>query len=153
MPKTKRKAVLRKNVRIPEPLVDEVDGIVRKRGLYINRQQFIESAIREKVEKFRLVEEREATAEVLSREVDEEFLVHVKETFLAHTIISIVKEGTLPASHLDVKQFEERVRQFLKKTVELEGREITRKRLDELTGELLEYHKRVVEGLGLMRQH
>lgn len=108
--------------------MDEVDGIVRKRGLYVNRQQFIESVIREKVEKLRLVEDREAMAEVLSQEVDDAFLVHVKETFLAHVIIGIVKEGTLPTSHLDVKQFEERVRQFIKKTVELEGRKITKKR-------------------------
>jgi len=56
MPKTKRGSVPRKNIRIPKPLVDEVDRIVRECGLYLNRQQFIESAIREKVEKFRLVE-------------------------------------------------------------------------------------------------
>jgi len=53
MPKTKCGAVPRKNVRIPTPLMDEVDGIVQDCGLYVNRQQFIESAIREKVENFK----------------------------------------------------------------------------------------------------
>jgi hypothetical protein len=31
--------------------VDEVDRVVRASGLYLNRQQFVESAIREKVER------------------------------------------------------------------------------------------------------
>ena len=68
MPKTKREAVPRKNVRLPKPLMDEVDGIVRGCGLYINRQQFIESAIREKVEKFKLVEERKVKVEAQKME-------------------------------------------------------------------------------------
>ena len=45
MPKTKREAVPRKNIRVSTLLMDEVDRIVRKSGLYINRQQFIESTI------------------------------------------------------------------------------------------------------------
>ena len=55
MARTGRK-VIRKNIRIPKPLVDEVDRIVRQNSLYLNRQQFVESAIREKIEKLRLIE-------------------------------------------------------------------------------------------------
>ena len=51
MPRNKGEAIRRKNIRIPEPLVDEVDEIVRENRLYVNRQQFVESAIREKIEK------------------------------------------------------------------------------------------------------
>ena len=57
MPRTKSKVVERKNVRIPKPLIDEVDRVVREYGLYVNRQQFVESAIREKVERFKLLRE------------------------------------------------------------------------------------------------
>ena len=49
-------AVRRKNIRIREPIMDEVDGIVRENGLYVNRQQFVESAIREKIEKVKVLE-------------------------------------------------------------------------------------------------
>lgn len=42
----------RVNIRVAEPLMDEVDKIVRKYpGLSYNRQQFVETAIREKVER------------------------------------------------------------------------------------------------------
>ncbi len=58
MPKTKRDVVLRKNIRIPTPLINKVDKIVRDYGLYPNRQQFIESAIREKVERIKIAEKR-----------------------------------------------------------------------------------------------
>lgn len=157
MPKTEREAVPRKNIRIPTPLVDEVDGIVREWKLYINRQQFIESAIREKVEKFKLVEEREATnlrsetrIKAPLQEVDDDLLVHVKETFLAHAIIGMVKEKTLPAHHLDLKQFEERIRLHIKKRAKQEGRKITGKRLDELTRNVLQFHKEILKGLKLM---
>lgn len=51
MPRNKGVAIKRKNIRIPEALMDEVDGIVRENRLYVNRQQFVESAIREKIEK------------------------------------------------------------------------------------------------------
>ena len=55
MPRTLRKggAVPRKNIRIPKPMMDEVERIVEEHPeLYNNRQQFIESAIREKIEIF-----------------------------------------------------------------------------------------------------
>jgi metal-responsive CopG/Arc/MetJ family transcriptional regulator len=51
VPRNKGVPVKRKNIRIPKPLMDEVDGIVRENRLYMNRQQFVESAIREKIEK------------------------------------------------------------------------------------------------------
>ena len=59
MPKTKGETVSRKNVRIPKPLMDEVDATVQECRMYIYRQQFIESAVREKIEKMRTVEKRE----------------------------------------------------------------------------------------------
>jgi len=138
MPKTKREAVPRKNIRVPTPLMDEVDRIVRKSGLYINRQQFIESAIRERIENIKL-----------TGEIHDDFLVHIKETFLTHTIVNMAKEKTLPANHLDHKQFEEFVRRYIKKRAEQEDKKITKKRLDKLTEDLLEYHKETLEGLSL----
>ena len=54
MPRTLRGgAVPRKNIRIPKPMMDAVERIVEEHPeLYNNRQQFIESAIREKIENF-----------------------------------------------------------------------------------------------------
>jgi Arc/MetJ-type ribon-helix-helix transcriptional regulator len=153
MPKTKREAVPRKNVRLPTPLIDEIDGIVQVCGLYVNRQQFIESALREKVEKFKLVEEREATAEVLSQRVDDNFLVRVKETFLAHAIVNMAKENSLPAHHSDQKQFGQRIRLYIKRRAERESREMTKKQLEGLTKEMLKYHREILEGLAVMSSH
>jgi len=39
-------------------------------------------------------------------------LVHIKETFLAHTIISIAKGKTLPNHHLDLKQLEQNINRY-----------------------------------------
>lgn len=139
MPKTKRETVSRKNIRIPTPLMDEVDRIVRECGLYINRQKFIESAIRERIENIKS-----------AGEIDDDLSVRVKETFLAHTIMGMVKEKKLPAHHSDLKEFEQRIRRYIRKRAEREGRKMTRKRLDWLTKEILEYHKEILEGLSLM---
>jgi len=49
MPKSEVQ-VDRKNIRLPRNLIEEADRVVQKNKLYINRQQFIESAIREKIE-------------------------------------------------------------------------------------------------------
>jgi len=160
MPRTKREAVSRKNVRIPKPLMDEVDGIVREGGLYINRQQFIESAIREKVERFKIGGERGAANLELepgiatpSKGVSDDLLVNVKDVFLAHTIANTVKGEPMPADHLDLKQLEELIRRFLKKMARREGRKISKKYMDELTEELMKYHKELLEGLTLMEQY
>ena len=142
MPNTKRKATVRKNIRIPKPIMDEVDRIVRESGVYINRQQFIESAIRERIEESRLAEK-----------IGDDFASHIKDTFLAHAIINTIKEETLPAHHLDLKQFEQYIRRYLEKRAEREGRGITKERLDELTEDLLEYYKEILEGLSLMANH
>jgi metal-responsive CopG/Arc/MetJ family transcriptional regulator len=40
----------RKPVRIPVPLLDEIDKILKKFPMYGNRQRFIETAIQEKIE-------------------------------------------------------------------------------------------------------
>jgi len=139
MPRTKRKAIARKNVRIPKPIMDEVDRIVRESGLYINRQQFIESAIRERIEESRL-----------SEKIGDDFVARVKDTFLMHAIVNTVREKTLPAHHLDLKQFEEYVRRYVEERAEREGKRIAKEWLDELTEELLEYYKELLEGLSLM---
>jgi metal-responsive CopG/Arc/MetJ family transcriptional regulator len=39
----------RKHVRIPVPLLDEIDKILKKFPMYGNRQHFIETAIQEKI--------------------------------------------------------------------------------------------------------
>jgi hypothetical protein len=116
--------------------MDEVDRIVRGSGLYINRQQFIESAIRERIEQSRL-----------SEEIGADFLARVKDTFLMHALINTVKEKTLPTNHLDPKQFERDVRRYIEKRAEREGKRITKEQLDELAEYLLEYHKEMLEGL------
>jgi metal-responsive CopG/Arc/MetJ family transcriptional regulator len=56
MPRTLRgEAVPRKNIRIPKPMMDQVERIVEEHPeLYNNRQQFIEAAIRENIEKYAL---------------------------------------------------------------------------------------------------
>lgn len=41
----------RVQIRIPEPMTKEIDRIVEKFPMYASRQQFIETAIREKLEK------------------------------------------------------------------------------------------------------
>jgi len=46
----------RKSINIPIKMQEEIDRIVLKYGFYGNRQQFIESAVREKIEKVRLTE-------------------------------------------------------------------------------------------------
>jgi Arc/MetJ-type ribon-helix-helix transcriptional regulator len=142
MPKTKRKAVPRVTIRIAKSIMDEADRIVRESGLYFNRQQFIESAIRERIEKSKLAEE-----------MGDDFAARIKDTFLAHAIVNTVKEKTLPANHLDLKQLERYIRRFISKSAEREGKGITRERLDELTEELLEYHKEILKGLSLMAPH
>ena len=138
MRKTKREAVPRKNIRVSTLLMDEVDRIVWKSGLYINRQQFIESAIREKIENIKL-----------AGEIHDDFSVRLKETFLAHAIANMAKEKALPASHLDQKQLEEFVRRYIKKRAKQEGKKIKKKRLDKLTEDLLEYHKETLAGLSV----
>jgi len=49
------------NVRLPTPMMQMIDRLVsRFPHLYTNRQQFIESAIREKIEKLLFMEATEA---------------------------------------------------------------------------------------------
>ena len=57
MPRTKRKKILRMPVRLPKPMVQEADRIVREHpDLFNNRQQFVEAAIREKIIQIKLIE-------------------------------------------------------------------------------------------------
>jgi len=57
MPKTKTRRVERVNVRLPKPMVEEIDRIVKKfKEMNWNRQQFIETAIREKIMRIKSIE-------------------------------------------------------------------------------------------------
>jgi hypothetical protein len=59
MPRTINGENHRQSVRIPKPMIEEVDRIVREHPeLHYNRQQFIECAIREKIEKTQLIRAR-----------------------------------------------------------------------------------------------
>jgi hypothetical protein len=136
MPRTNRKAIPRKNVRIPEPIMDEVDRIVLGNGVHINRQQFIESAIREKIE-----------ASKLSEKIGDDFADRVKDKFLMHAIIYAVKEETMPANHLDLKKLERCIRRYIQERAKREGKRIPKEWLDKLTEDLLEYQKELLEGL------
>lgn len=139
MPRTKRKVIARKNVRIPKPIMDEVDRIVRESRMYINRQQFIEAAIRERVEQSKLAER-----------IGDDFTARIKDKFLVHAIVNAVKEKTVPDYHLNLKQFERDIRRYIEERAERDGKIITKEWLDELTEDLLKYHKELLEGLGVM---
>ena len=142
MPRTKRKAIARKNVRVPKPIMDEVDRIVRESGVYINRQQFIEAAIRERIEQSKL-----------AGKIGDDFAARIKDKLLIHAIVNAVKEETMPANHSDLKQFERDMRRYIEERAEREGKRITKEWLDELTEDLLEYHNELLEGLAVMASH
>jgi metal-responsive CopG/Arc/MetJ family transcriptional regulator len=62
MPKTINGLNARKNIRIPARMAKEIDKTAAEQPeLYYNRQQFIESAIREKIERMRPVGARVLT--------------------------------------------------------------------------------------------
>jgi Arc/MetJ-type ribon-helix-helix transcriptional regulator len=138
MPRTKGRAVPRINVRLPKPIVDEVDGIVRSSKLYVSRQQFIEAAVREKIEGARPMNEGEADVGFMSR---------VKSVFLAHALVNSVKGNNLPSDHLDLKLIEQRIRKYIEGRLRRDGEEFTEERLDRLTAEVLEYHKELLREL------
>jgi len=69
MPKTVKEKATRKNIRIPTPMIGEIDRIVDdNRELGYNRQQFIEAAIREKIERIRMMETQAKAEAPLSDE-------------------------------------------------------------------------------------
>ena len=56
MPRTINGKTPRQSTRIPTPMIKEIDKIAREHpGLHYNRQQFVECAIREKIEKTQLI--------------------------------------------------------------------------------------------------
>jgi metal-responsive CopG/Arc/MetJ family transcriptional regulator len=56
MPRTINGENSRKSIRVPASMIEEIDRIVMEyRGLGYNRQQFVESAIREKIERMQPV--------------------------------------------------------------------------------------------------
>jgi metal-responsive CopG/Arc/MetJ family transcriptional regulator len=62
MPRTINGENHRQSMRIPKAMIEEVDRIVRDHPeLHYNRQQFIECAIREKIEKTHFIKPRNST--------------------------------------------------------------------------------------------
>ena len=56
MPRTINGENSRKSIRVPATMIEEVDKIViGYPGLHYNRQQFVECAIREKIERMQLI--------------------------------------------------------------------------------------------------
>ena len=63
MPRTINGENHRLSVRIPVPMIEEINRIAKEHPeLHYNRQQFIESAIREKIEKTQLIKARNPTS-------------------------------------------------------------------------------------------
>ena len=59
MPRTINAENHRQSIRIPVPMIEEIDRMVRERPeLHYNRQQSIECAIRDKIEKTQLIKKR-----------------------------------------------------------------------------------------------
>jgi hypothetical protein len=63
MPRTINGESRRQSVRIPVPMIEEIDRIVGEHAeLHYVRQQFIGCAVREKIDKTRLIEARNSTS-------------------------------------------------------------------------------------------
>ena len=61
MPRTINGENHRQSVRVPLAMIEEIDRIAKEHPeLHYNRQQFIESAIREKIEKTQLFKEKKS---------------------------------------------------------------------------------------------
>ncbi len=147
MPRTLRKALPRMNVRIPTPVISEIERIVtRHPELYINRQQFIESAIREEIKRITLMD---TTA---TQRTADDRSIRVKEILFAHAIANAIKDESAPNAHLNPKQIVQIIRRLLIKRAKREGKKITETQLDELTEDLLEYYKEITEGLTLVKR-
>jgi hypothetical protein len=122
--------------------------------LYINRQQLIESAIRDKIEELKFVKtgettsfRRESKVNEMMGEGENNLLVRIKETLLLHTAISMAN-GEMPDSNLDLRLFEQKIKSYIKGRAEGEDRKITEKQLDDLSQNLLQYYKELLKGLG-----
>ena len=155
MPKTDVQ-IERKSIRIPKHLVEEVDSIVKKSRLYLNRQQFIESAIREKIENLDSLNGKVTSIGLNSSFLNtfqsskDDLLIGVKESFLMHTIVSLVKGKNIPNDHLSSRSMEEKIKSFIKRKAEIEGKQLTEKQVIDLTNNLLEYHKGILQGTSII---
>jgi Arc/MetJ-type ribon-helix-helix transcriptional regulator len=102
-------------------MVDEIDRIVRENGLYVSRQQFIEAALRERIESARFVETSDAA-----------FENRVRMSIIFHAIMSLTQKGAVPADHFDMEQ----VKRYIRRTVEEKGQ----KEGEKIYGEAAEQH-------------
>ncbi len=155
MPKTNVQTE-RKSIRIPKHLIEEVDSIVKKSRLYLNRQQFIESAIREKIENIDSINGKVTSVGLDSSFLNifqspkDDVLIGVKESFLMHTIAALIKGKNIPNDHLSPNFIEEKITSYIKRKAEIEGKQLTEKQVICLTNNLLEYHKGILQGLQLL---
>ncbi|MCW4026361.1 MAG: ribbon-helix-helix domain-containing protein, partial [Candidatus Bathyarchaeota archaeon] len=145
-----------KNIRLPESLVNEVDKFVRSSGLYVNRQQFVESAIREKVERLTLYSVgnpgfvgSSLTDPSPSGNPGEGFLVRLKETFLVHIVAGIVRID-VPVHRPNLGESEEKIRAYVIRRAEIEGKSLTEKQIAVMTENLLDYQRHIIEGLNVL---
>ena len=138
-------------VRIPRQLAHEIDEIIQSGTLgYKTRAEVVKEAIRQKIETLRFHTPTTSTPTTTQQKTNNDLLIQVKETFLAHTIINIAKGKTLPHHHLDPKKLEQNIRQYITKRSEEKGQKITKEQLDQLTEDLLKYHQEILEGLALI---
>ena len=77
-------------------------------------------------------------------------MVRVKESFLMHSIVALVKGKNMPNDHLDFPLIEEKIKSYVKRKAEIEGKQLTEKQIAELTDSLLEYHKGILQGLSIL---
>jgi Arc/MetJ-type ribon-helix-helix transcriptional regulator len=154
MPKSEIQ-VERKSIRLPKNLIEEADRVVQKSRLYLNRQQFIESAIREKIEKTdsfsgKINTGLDSSFIDLFQSQDNNLLIGVRESFFMHTIIALVKGKSLPNDHMNPAFIEEKIKSYIKQKAEIEKKQLTKKQFTDLTNSLLEYHNGIIQGLGIL---
>jgi hypothetical protein len=122
----KRKAVARKNVRIPEPIIDQVDRIVKESGLYVSRQQFIEAALRDRIER---------TTSWMN--ADLAFSNSVKNDVLLHFLLNAVLKGELPpADHYDFEKIKNYAKLSVERLLKREGLTSSEEQVDSLADSL-----------------
>jgi Arc/MetJ-type ribon-helix-helix transcriptional regulator len=138
MPIAKRKPIARKNVRIPQPIISEVDRIVRENGVYVNRQQFIETALRERIGNIKSAEKTDAA-----------FVDRVRHRLLVHVLVNVAKARVVPPDHLDMRRCERYIRQCVEERAEREGKMLTKERRNEFIADLSEYCKELIEGVSV----
>jgi hypothetical protein len=142
-------------VRIPESFDDLINKYLeahKEEMMFLNertsRAGVVKKALYELFKKEGITQEKSPKIQGDVSKPDD-FSVYIKETFFAHSIIKMAKEATLPPSHLDMTEIEQRIRLYITKRAEEKGIKITKEYLDELSEDILKKHKEIIEGLTL----